>query len=274
MKYLSIFPLFLLLACQNQETDPDTTTQEGNNADPVAADTLPYEFFTFTDSVLLLPGEEFSPIANYAVDVLLPRSTNEALNTLINTQLAAVIAGEDAPVSTTDLRQTLKIAARNVLYNYKKQAVDPAEVKEFPSSYMLDHDFQTRSLLNRPGLLTLATSHYSYTGGAHGYYYTVLHSFATDSTVLLNSEVVFLPGSEAALSALLTNKAEVMNLPIQTDSVPFTTNFAYTKEGILFDYPPYEIASYADGEIEIILPYAEVSHLLTGKGEMVSLLVR
>lgn len=213
-------------------------------------------------------------MAKYVVNVLVPRSDNEALNTLINTQLAAVIAGENAPISVTDLSQTLKLAAHNVLYNYKKQSIDPAEVKEFSTSYMLENYYDSRIVLNQKGLLTLATSHYYYTGGAHGNYYTVLHSFDTDSTRLLTSEDIFLPDSEAALSALLTTKAQTMQLPVQTDSVPVTTNFAFTKEGLLFDYPPYEIASYADGEIEIILPYAEVSHLLTGKGETTAMSLR
>lgn len=121
--------------------------------------------------------------------------------------------------------------------------------------------------MNKNGLLTLATMHYAYTGGAHGNYATSIFSFSTDSTRLLSFQEVFLPDQENALSELLTNKANTLGIPYQTETVPVTDNFGFTEEGILFNYPPYEIASYADGEIEIVLPYGEISHLMTGMAE-------
>jgi hypothetical protein len=98
-----------------------------------------------------------------------------------------------------------------------------------------------------------------------------LHTFATDSVQLLQFDDIFLPGLEAELEALLTKKAMGLDIAFQTETVPVTKNVAFTKTGLLFDYPPYEIASYADGEIEVVLPYAEVSHLLTGRGEQLAL---
>lgn len=238
---------------------------------PIQETVVPLEAFEFADSTSLVQDYPNSPQAVFRVKTLIPTSDNEVLNKLINTELAKVIAGEEAPISVTDLVQTIKVASRTVLYDYKKQNVDTADLKEMWSDYSLEQHYQTEALLNTDHLLTLATNHYSYAGGAHGNYYTVLQTFATDSLQLLSFDDIFMPEQREALGVLLTKKAKALDIPFQTETVPVTKNIAFTKKGLLFDYPPYEIASYADGEIEIVLPYAEVSHLLTGRGEQLAL---
>ena len=41
-----------------------------------------------------------------------------------------------------------------------------------------------------------------------------------------------------------------------------TDNFALTKDGLKFVYNPYEIAPYAMGQQEIVIPYSELKSLL------------
>lgn len=271
MKYLLFLPLILLYSCQNEDTPSVKQDDDDDVTMPVVQNAVPLEVFEFSDSTILVQEYQNSPQAVFRVNTLVPKSANEHLNTLINTTLAKIIAGEEAPISVTNLPQTIKIAARNVLYNYKKQDVDTADLKEMWSDYSLEQHYQTEALLNNSNLLTLATNHYHYAGGAHGNYYTVLHTFAADSVQLLQFNDIFLPGLEAELEALLTKKATALDIAFQTATVPITENIAFTKEGLLFNYPPYEIGAYADGEIEIVLPYAEVSHLLTGRGERLAL---
>ncbi|WP_020569462.1 RsiV family protein [Neolewinella persica] len=273
MKYLLLLPLVFLLSCQNQDSPSVEPDDDDDVTMPVALDSVAFEVFEFADSALLVQAYRNSPQVTFQVSTLVPKSGNEQLNNLINTALAKVIAGEEAPISVTNLPQTIKIASRNVLYNYRKQDVDTADLEDMWASYSLDHHFQTEVLLNTNNLLTLATNHYFYTGGAHGNHYTILHTFSTDSVQLLTFDDIFLPGQVAELEKLLTQKAKAIGLGYQTETVPVTENIAFTKEGLLFDYPPYEIASYADGEIEIVLPYAEVSHLLTERGESLALTI-
>lgn len=267
MKHLLFLPLLFLFSCQNQDNPSVDPDDDDDVAIPVAQDTVPLERFAFADSALLVKNYPESPQAIFKVNTLVPKSENEQLNTLIKTELAKVIAGEEAPISVTDLPQTIKVAARNVLYNYQHQAVDTADLKDMWTDYSLENHYETETLLNTGNLLSLATFHYYYAGGAHGNHYTVLHTFATDSVQLLRFDDVFLPGQATELETLLTKKATSLEIPFQTETVPVTENIAFSREGVLFSYPPYEIASYADGEIRIILPYAEASHLLTGRGE-------
>ncbi|MEM9930986.1 MAG: DUF3298 domain-containing protein, partial [Bacteroidota bacterium] len=211
---------------------------------------------------------------NYHVNTLVVAAENEELNTLINTALAKDIAGDNAPIKVTNLPQTLRIAAREILSSYRKQDVDTSNLVNDYNDYMLELSYDTQLLLNTKGLLTLATAHYAYTGGVHGNHYTTLHSFATDSLQLLAFKDIFLPASDTTLSELLTKKADHLKIGYEPEQIPITQNVAFTEEGLLFNYPPYEIASFAEGEIEILLPYGEVSHLLTGLAESLVLTMR
>jgi len=48
----------------------------------------------------------------------------------------------------------------------------------------------------------------------------------------------------------------------ENDVFKLTANFAITKEGLKFLYNPYEIAPYALGQQEIIIPYAALGELI------------
>jgi hypothetical protein len=47
-----------------------------------------------------------------------------------------------------------------------------------------------------------------------------------------------------------------------TDEAEITENFFLTSEGLGFHWDPYEIAPYAAGPIEIIIPYDELAEAL------------
>ena len=46
------------------------------------------------------------------------------------------------------------------------------------------------------------------------------------------------------------------------EEIPFTTNVGITGQGIIFDYPPYEVAAYAAGEIRLFVPFSEIKALM------------
>jgi hypothetical protein len=271
LKYLLLLPLLLLFSCQNQDNPSVEPDDDDDVTMPKTQDTVAFEVFEFADSALLVETYRYSPQAIFKVNTLVPKSDNETLNNLINTALAKVIAGEETPISVTNLPQTIKIAARNVLYNYKKQDVDTADLEDMWTDYTLDNHYDTEVLLNTNNLVSLVTNHYFYSGSTHGNHYNILHTFTTDSIQLLAFDDIFLPDQEAELATLLTLKAEALGIAHEAETVSITENIAFTKQGLRFDYPPYEASFNADGEIEIVLPYGEISHLLTGRGEQLAL---
>ena len=46
------------------------------------------------------------------------------------------------------------------------------------------------------------------------------------------------------------------------EKIEATNNFAVTRKGILFNYPPYEIAAYAMGEIQLYVSFDELKAVL------------
>jgi len=52
----------------------------------------------------------------------------------------------------------------------------------------------------------------------------------------------------------------------EQDIFTLTDNFAITKEGLKFVYNPYEVAPYAFGQQEIIIPYTSLKEVIRKDG--------
>lgn len=134
-----------------------------------------------------------------------------------------------------------------------------------------------KPLYNDNGLLSMLASNYVYTGGAHGMYfeYCVNYSVRDQKFVYLKD---LLPGLdtpegkklyEEKLVPVLTQKAKEyvtsdpeVKLSLLVDKVNPTGNFAFTKDGIVLRYQPYEIAPWAAGVVEVPLSYEEIDRIV------------
>lgn len=120
-------------------------------------------------------------------------------------------------------------------------------------------------LLQTNKLVSVQMDGYTYTGGAHGYYYTVLNTFdiSTAESILLTDLV----SDTAALRPLLerafvdAHQEEIENVklkdllldPDQPLALPL--NYCIVPSGIRFMYNPYEVAPYAVGQTDIVLSW-------------------
>lgn len=121
-------------------------------------------------------------------------------------------------------------------------------------------------------LLTIKVDTYTYTGGAHGLAYTRFLNFDKQLGEEVDAVDFFTDIQE------LTNLAEIhfrkmQNLPLESgindtgfmfegDQFYLPQNMGFTKSGLELIYNTYEVASYADGEINISLTWKEIEHLL------------
>ncbi|MGI9547615.1 MAG: DUF3298 domain-containing protein [Flavobacteriaceae bacterium] len=121
-------------------------------------------------------------------------------------------------------------------------------------------------------LLTIGLSSYIFTGGAHGYGSTRFLNFDKSGGEELESNMLFknLEKFEEYAETKFRLQEEI---PIQEsinstgfmfeqDSFYLPENIGFTQEGLKLLYNPYEVASYADGTIELTLPFAEVKKFL------------
>ncbi|CAH0999447.1 hypothetical protein LEM8419_00747 [Neolewinella maritima] len=247
--------LFLLLCygCQTPDPAAAPTTQ------PPAP--LTFTPLAYADSASLL-GDSM-PYRRMYVETLVASGGDpvlrDTLNALITRQLL-----DRMPSPDSTLEELLHTSVQQSLTAYTSQEVDAQAVRESPYQYVHMDDHRTVVEYQSDSLYVLAHNHAFYSGGAHGMYYTVLLTVATDPVRHLRLTDVFKPGTEAALSKLLTARTKAPGVAYTTfeDTIPATENFALLPDGMRFLYPPYEIGPYAAGEIAIELPYDELRPLL------------
>jgi hypothetical protein len=133
--------------------------------------------------------------------------------------------------------------------------------------YNYSHDISMAVTYNDKGLLSLGITDYVYAGGAHGNYATAFYTYDLRKRRLMRLSDVLRPGFERDVEAALARAArrraglkpgEPLDSYYFVENIPATENFYLTGKGIVFGYPPYEIASYADGQVELFVPFAEV----------------
>lgn len=136
---------------------------------------------------------------------------------------------------------------------------------DYAEGFRLGYTLELKSevLLQTNKLISLQMDGYIFSGGAHGYYYTVLNTFdiATAESLRLSELVT----DTAALRPLLerafvdNHEEDIPNVtlkdllldPEQPLALPL--NYCIVPSGIRFIYNPYEVAPYAVGQTDITL---------------------
>ncbi|GAB2768016.1 hypothetical protein GCM10027175_01030 [Hymenobacter latericoloratus] len=180
---------------------------------------------------------------------------------------------------------------RSFTSDYQQEAgVMLTELEADTSSYRpfatLRYEDQTSTyvLWNEGNLLSVGYFSYYYGGGAHGNYGTTVCSYDTRTGRPLRSADIFQSGTEVQLEKLLGRYArpalglkpgQPLSAALFENTLPATANVYLTSGGAVFVYAPYEVASYAQGEIRVFVPLSALRPLLKpnlplgGRGEVV-----
>ena len=125
-------------------------------------------------------------------------------------------------------------------------------------------------------LLSLSVHDEYYTGGAHGgsgVYFINIDPRTGDEFTLDN---FFKPGYNEALTNLgnqvfrqTRNLSDTSSLSenyfeFPEDKFQLNKNYGFTQEGVVFFYNSYEIAPYAAGPTEVVIPYKDVKEWIRG----------
>ena len=158
-----------------------------------------------------------------------------------------------------------------------KEAV-PVFIDRFVSDYACDtlYNPAKRYTLNVTSdaarldtLIVYTVRRESYTGGAHGMRSTRYHNYGIAGGCEVTLDDLFSEEELARLTGQIkaklcdqydsANEEELARLGFFPSMIVPTENFEITSTGITFHYDPYEIASYAMGEIEVPFARAELS---------------
>ena len=184
-----------------------------------------------------------------------PDGGNEALGTRL-----AILARD----SINPDRQVA--ASPEALSSYIREQVLKTERTEKYAISRYNKDFTLR--MNESGFLTVEESSHVHEGGAHGYGFSRFWNLdiATGKSVELADFVN--PGREEKWASLgraaileqrgLQPGSSLVKAGLHEDHLELNTTWFLVPGGIGFRYAPYEIASYAMGEFEFILPWKDI----------------
>lgn len=172
--------------------------------------------------------------------------------------------------ANADLDQPLQPAldaAAMALFDLMKGDYDMDSSYTMPYAVELD----SRVAMKTKRHLSLEMNGYAFTGGAHGYYYTVLNTFdiGTAESVLL-AEII---ADTTALRPLLEQAfldvhrkehatIELEELLLNPDApLDLPANYCVVPEGVQFVYNPYEVSAYAVGQTAFLLTWKQLGRL-------------
>ncbi|WP_223652213.1 DUF3298 and DUF4163 domain-containing protein [Hymenobacter psoromatis] len=247
---------------------------------PVAAPagSLSFVVRCFADSLAALPQQARSPQARFFLQALEPvggpAAVRQALQAGIGRELRGDTLGTLPPLALPALFAQQRAAFFN---DYRADAADvkaptdTADLGSFRASLNYEQQAQTYVLYQQQSLLSLAFFSYVYTGGAHGSNGTTAASYDLRTGRRLRYANIFRPEAARQLPALLAQAVRPLvglapGAPLEerlfVKKMPVTHNVFLTAGGVGFIYQPYEIASYAQGEVWVFLPLRQVRALL------------
>lgn len=123
-----------------------------------------------------------------------------------------------------------------------------------------------------PFITTVILDIYTFTGGAHGYSSKTFLNFDIERNIELENYQLFkdIEGfsnyAETKFRALHTIPKEkpinATGFMFSSDTFQVSENLGFTEEGLQLVYNQYEIASYADGPITLVIPFSEANQFL------------
>ena len=198
-----------------------------------------------------------------------------------------------ASTPVADMRKQLNEKLETILLSNSDAETNPDNIEElaylFIQEYKKDINANeanwnlkksVKVLLNTPQLISFQIDESGYTGGAHGYSTTKFLNVDTEIMQDIKLADLLLSGYEAELN-ISGEKVfrQVHNLPSDANLTQagfwfdqgvfvLNDNFAITEKGLLFYFNNYDIASYADGPTEVLIPYSEIQNLIDPDGAL------
>ncbi len=125
--------------------------------------------------------------------------------------------------------------------------------------------------------ITIELDAFLFTGGAHGYSSKQLLNFDKNKGIQLTNWELFkdLDGFRMYAEKMFRQKEKIpldksinhTGFMFEDDSFYLPENIGFTQDGLKLLYNPYEVASYADGPIELVIPHTEVKKYLAKKSK-------
>lgn len=260
---LAASALLMLSACSSKTADKKT--DDADAAKPAGA--LAFDTRTATKTYKIdLPeelknGESSDPIYRQTVSLIIPTALAGADISELNDSIVSIAFGGKGMKLDDAIPTWQKKTAEQTGYSLTPVKETADEISCFDS---VDGTVVTLT----PDLLVyrISASGYSW-GAAHGMTTNSYLNFSIKDKRLVTLSTLFTPEGLAKLPALIAQAAKANEAalgPTTITALPEGSNFYLSDYGaVVFAYQPYEVASYAQGEIKVPLYPYELTDLLT-----------
>lgn len=226
---------------------------------------VPFEFYTFSDSSVLIPKKKDSPQAKYLYRILQP--SGSSYKDLATQIYLAYTRSRTLPA----VKESIRKECKDFFDGYHDQLKDMLKDTSMMSwSANYEESKWAQVVFNTNDILVIGLTYYEYSGGAHGMSGTSFINLNTSTNTLIKLEDFFNAGDSVLLKQLLEkNVRQVRSIPdtttlqdaglfVEGNNLPIPHNYYVTPTGIMFEYSLYEIASYAEGQLTFFIPFKEM----------------
>jgi len=241
-----------------------------------------FSVLSFADSVAAFPGRARSPYGHVGLETLVPVGTSPVGQTLA-ANLRRQLRGDSLPnqpvpawprlwaQQRADFAKMYRGEAAEMAPEPAPSPADSADVEAYQASLRFTSQSNLSVLCQEGDLLSVRLLSFEYSGGVHGSFGSEVRSFDLRTGRALRFDDIFRPEARQQLLPLLDrgvrrtlglSATEPLREQLLVDKIPVTPNVCLTPGGVLFVYPPYDIAAYALGEVTVFLPLAAVRPLL------------
>lgn len=192
---------------------------------------------------------------------------NEAATRSINDTVSAFVQMVVGGEPSWPVRQAVDSAVTNLHLMLEDQL---SIIPDYSMGFV--HELTSKNLVQNSKVISFELSSYSFTGGAHGNYGSALFSFRlSDGGLVQLTDII---QDTASLRPLLetgfvesksaqTGETYALADLVFPESIPLPMpmQWCIVREGVRFTYNPYEVASYAVGQTDIILTWEKLGKL-------------
>lgn len=234
-----------------------------------------FDYRSFSETYKLFPDKEKSPLAQFGLSALWPQDyKNPDATAFLKKSIMGILTDDSLAQNAVTPEDYFNQAKEKYFDNYRKDLED-VQVDGGFSSYNYGADTDLFIVWNAEDLLSIGATYYENTGGAHPNSGTIYHVLDVKNEKILTEEDVFKPNFEAIITKALLASAERTFDSDMNDYTPIDAiskkklkpngNFFVTGGGVGYNFVPYEIGSYAIGEIQLFLPKEEIRGVLTNE---------
>jgi len=220
------------------------------------------------DTSTLLSSESFSEeyrdnckgdnCAQVSIDFIKIKGNHEVASKINFTTGNFIIYFLNSNIDKKVQATTISEAAEQFLENYK------IDKKDYPDLSPYQVEVSMSVSYSSPEILSIKAAYYSYSGGAHGNMTTKYLNFNPQTGNLFTPSSLFenKKGFTDLAEQLFRKENKISNTEninstgfwFDKDTFYLPDSIGFSETGILLIYNQYEIASYADGPIELLIP--------------------